>query len=239
SIKPLGEPFHVKTLNQATGEVHEVDLEPASEEETAATVAVMGGEDWEYWIEALDAARVLAPGFRTVAYTYIGSELTWPIYWQATLGKAKEDLDRAAAALRGRLAALDGDARVAVLKAVVTQASSAIPVVPLYLSVLFRVMKEAGNHEDCLAHIERLFRTGLYPDRPAGLDEVGRLRMDDFELSEPVQADVLRRWPLVTTENIGELGDLQGVRDDFLRIFGFGVDGVDYGADVDPLFGRG
>ena len=239
SIKPLGEAFHVKTLNQATGEVHEVDLEPATAEETAATVAVMGGEDWEYWIEALYDAKLLAPGFRTVAYTYIGSELTWPIYWQATLGKAKEDLDRAASALRERLAPLDGDARVAVLKAVVTQASSAIPVVPLYLSVLFRVMKDAGNHEDCLAHIDRLFRTGLYPDREAGLDEVGRLRMDDFELSQPVQEEVVRRWPLVATDNLHELGDLDGVRNDFLGIFGFGVDGVDYEADVDPLLGRG
>ncbi len=239
SIKPLGEAFHVKTLNQATGEVHEVDLEPATAEETAATVAVMGGEDWEYWIEALHDAKLLAPGFRTVAYTYIGSELTWPIYWQATLGKAKEDLDRAAVALRARLAPLDGDARVAVLKAVVTQASSAIPVVPLYLSVLFRVMKDAGNHEDCLAHIDRLFRTGLYPDREAGLDEVGRLRMDDFELSQPVQEEVGRRWPLVATDNLHELGDLDGVRNDFLGIFGFGVDGVDYDADVDPLLGRG
>ena len=239
SIKPLGEAFHVKTLNQATGEVHEVDLEPATAEETAATVAVMGGEDWEYWIEALHDAKLLAPGFRTVAYTYIGSELTWPIYWQATLGKAKEDLDRAAVALRARLAPLDGDARVAVLKAVVTQASSAIPVVPLYLSLLFRVMKDAGNHEDCLAHIDRLFRTGLYPDREAGLDEVGRLRMDDFELSQPVQEEVVRRWPLVATDNLQELGDLDGVRNDFLGIFGFGVDGVDYDADVDPLLGRG
>ena len=239
SIKPLGEAFHVKTLNQATGEVHEVDLEPATAEETAATVAVMGGEDWEYWIEALHDAKLLAPGFRTVAYTYIGSELTWPIYWQATLGKAKEDLDRAAVALRERLAPLDGDARVAVLKAVVTQASSAIPVVPLYLSLLFRVMKDAGNHEDCLAHIDRLFRTGLYPDREAGLDEVGRLRMDDFELSQPVQEEVVRRWPLVATDNLHELGDLEGVRNDFLGIFGFGVDGVDYEADVDPLLGRG
>ena len=239
AIKPLGESFHVKTLNQATGDVHEVDLAPATEEETAATVAVMGGADWEYWVDALHEADLLAPGFRTVSYTYIGSELTWPIYWQATLGKAKEDLDRAAAAIRGRVASLDGDARVAVLKAVVTQASSAIPVVPLYLSLLFRVMKDLGNHEDCLAHIDRLFRTGLYPDDTAGLDEVGRLRMDDYELSEPVQAEIRRRWPAVTTENIGELGDLEGVRNDFLRIFGFGIDGVDYEADVDPLLGRG
>ena len=239
AIKPIGERFHVKTLNQATGDVHEVDLAPATEEETAATVAVMGGEDWEYWVEALHAADLLAPGFRTISYTYIGSELTWPIYWQATLGKAKEDLDRAAAAIRERVAPLEGDARVAVLKAVVTQASSAIPVVPLYLSLLFRVMKDLGNHEDCLAHVDRLFRTGLYTDHAAGLDEVGRLRMDDYELSEPVQVEIRRRWPIVTTENIGELGDLDGVRDDFLRIFGFGIDGVDYEADVDPLLGRG
>ena len=239
AIKPVGESFHVKTLNQATGDVHEVDLAPATDAETEATVAVMGGEDWEFWIEALQAADLLAPGFRTVSYTYIGSELTWPIYWQATLGKAKEDLDRAAAAIRERLAPLEGDARVAVLKAVVTQASSAIPVVPLYLSLLFRVMKDAGNHEDCLAHIDRLFRTGLYPDHPAGLDEVGRLRMDDYELSEPVQAEVRRLWPIVSTDNLGDLGDLDGVRNEFLGIFGFGVDGVDYEADVDPLLGRG
>ena len=239
AIKPLGDPFHVKTLNQATGDVHEVDLAPATDEETAATVAVMGGEDWEYWIEALLDAGVLAPGFRTISYTYIGSELTWPIYWQATLGKAKEDLDRAAAAIRARIASLDGDARVAVLKAVVTQASSAIPVVPLYLSLLFRVMKDAGNHEDCLAHIDRLFRTGLYPAAPPILDDVGRLRMDDLELSAAVQAEVHRRWPIVSTANLPELGDLEGVRNDFLGIFGFGHDDVDYEADVDPLLGRG
>ena len=239
AIKPLGDPFHVKTLNQATGDVHEVDLAPATDAETAATVAVMGGEDWEYWIEALLDAGVLAPGFRTVSYTYIGSELTWPIYWQATLGKAKEDLDRAATAIRARIASLDGDARVAVLKAVVTQASSAIPVVPLYLSLLFRVMKDAGNHEDCLAHIDRLFRTGLYPAAAPILDDVGRLRMDDLELSAAVQAEVHRRWPIVSTANLPELGDLEGVRNDFLGIFGFGHDDVDYEADVDPLLGRG
>jgi enoyl-[acyl-carrier protein] reductase/trans-2-enoyl-CoA reductase (NAD+) len=241
AIKPLGETFHVKTLNQDTGEVSEVDLLPATEEETAATVAVMGGEDWEFWIDALRDAGVLAPGFRTLSYTYIGSELTWPIYWQATLGKAKEDLDRAARAINERLSDLTGEARVVVLKAVVTQASSAIPVVPLYFALLFRVMKEAGNHEDCIAHIERLFHTALYGDGPVDsyLDDVARIRMDDWELSAEIQAEVTRRWPIVAGHNVGELADLDGIRGDFLKIFGFGIDGVDYEADVDPTVGRG
>ncbi len=234
AIKPLGETFHVKTLNQATGVVHEAALEPATEAEVADTVAVMGGEDWEFWVDALLAADALAPGCKLATYTYIGSELTWPIYWQATLGKAKEDLDRAAAAIRERLAPLGGEARVAVLKAVVTQASSAIPVVPLYFSLLFRVMKEQGTHEDCLAHIDRLFRTGLYGARAPQLDASGRIRMDDLELAEAVQAEVRRRWPLVATENVAELADLEGIREDFLRLFGFGVAGVNYEASVSP-----
>jgi enoyl-[acyl-carrier protein] reductase/trans-2-enoyl-CoA reductase (NAD+) len=235
-IKPLGEPVHIKTLNVDRGEVHEVDLEPATPEETAATVAVMGGEDWEFWIDALAEADVLAPGFRTVAFTYIGSELTWPIYWHATLGKAKEDLDRAAAAIRTRLEA-DGDARVAVLKAVVSQASSAIPVVPLYASLLFRVMKEQGVHEDIIGHIWRLFATQL-GGGPQRLDDAGRIRVDDVELSPEIQDEVRRRWPLVETANLEELADLAGFRADFLKIFGFGLAGVDYEAEQDPLMGR-
>lgn len=229
AIKPLGEPVRVKTLNTDKAEVFETELAPATPEETAATVKVMGGEDWELWVEALAQAGLLADGFRTLDYTYIGSQLTWPIYWHATLGKAKEDVDRAAAAIRGRLG--PDAARVVSLKAVVTQASSAIPVVPLYGVVLFKVMKEMGLHEGCIEQIDRLFREAL----PKGaLDETGRIRMDDWELSEKVQAEVERRWPLVATETLAELGDLAGFRADFLKIFGFGVPGVDYAADLDP-----
>jgi enoyl-[acyl-carrier protein] reductase/trans-2-enoyl-CoA reductase (NAD+) len=235
AIKPIGRTVHTKTLNVEKGLVHEMDLAPASDEEIQATVKVMGGEDWERWVEQLLQQKLLNPGFKTVAYTYIGSELTWPIYWEATLGKAKEDLDRAAAAMRRALAPLHGDARVAVLKAVVTQASSAIPVVPLYISILFKVMKEMAIHEDCIRHIDRLFRSRLYTGVVPPLDEVGRLRIDDGELREDVQEEVRRRWALVDSGNILDVSDLAGFRRDFLRIFGFEADGVDYEADVSPL----
>jgi enoyl-[acyl-carrier protein] reductase/trans-2-enoyl-CoA reductase (NAD+) len=237
-IKPLGDSVHIKSLNVDKGEVHEVDLEPATEEETANTVAVMGGEDWEFWINALSEAGVLAEGFRTVAFTYIGTELTWPIYWDGTLGKAKEDLDRAAAGMREQLAAISGDARVATLKAIVSQASSAIPVVPLYASLLFKVMKEAGTHENIIQHIYRLFATQLAEGAEMNLDDAGRIRVDDWELAPEIQDEVRRRWPLVTTENLSELADLEGFREDFLKIFGFGFEGVDYEADQDPTLGR-
>jgi enoyl-[acyl-carrier protein] reductase/trans-2-enoyl-CoA reductase (NAD+) len=237
-IKPLGDPVHIKSLNVDKGEVHEVDLEPATEEETANTVAVMGGEDWEFWVDALSDAGVLAEGFRTVAFTYIGTELTWPIYWEGTLGKAKEDLDRAAAAMRKQLSSISGDARVATLKAIVSQASSAIPVVPLYASLLFRVMKEAGTHENIIQHIYRLFATQLAEGVTMNLDDTGRIRVDDWELAPEIQDEVRRRWPLVTTENLEELADLEGFREDFLKIFGFGFEGVDYEADQDPTLGR-
>ena len=229
AIKPLGAPVRVKTLNTDSGEVFETDVEPATPEEAAATVKVMGGEDWELWIAALDRAGVLAPGFQSLAYTYLGSELTWPIYWRGTLGKAKEDLDRAAAALRARHG--ERAARVVALKAVVTQASSAIPVVPLYGVILFRVMKQMGLHEGCIEQIDRIFRDVL---PAAALGEAERLRLDDRELSDPVQAEVKRRWALVATETLDELGDLAGYRSEFLRLFGFGMPGIDYEADVDP-----
>lgn len=234
SIKPLGEVLDIKTVHVEKGVVSDVALEPATTEEIADTVTVMGGEDWEYWMDALLTADLLAPNAKTVAYTYIGSELTWPIYWEGTLGKAKADLDRASAQIQQKLQPTGGDARVAVLKAIVSQASAAIPVVPLYAALLFRVMKEQGSHETCIEHIDRLFASQLQADAEMRLDEAGRIRVDDLELADQVQAEVKRRWPLVNTDNLPELGDLTGFREDFLKIFGFGIDGVDYDAEVDP-----
>lgn len=228
AIKPIGSAVRMKSLNVERAEVHEVELAPATDEEIASTVKVMGGEDWERWVAALARAGLLAAGFRTVAYTYIGSELTWPIYWRATLGRAKEDLDRAATVMR----ATHVDARVAVLKAVVTQASTAIPVVPLYSSILFRVMKNWGLHEDCIAHIDRLFRMQIYSHGELRLDEAGRIRVDDIELRNDVQAEVRRRFAAIDSGNVRELADVEGFRRDFLRVFGFEIDGVDYDADV-------
>ena len=238
AIKPLGEALDIKSVHVDRGEVVQVNLDPATPEETANTVAVMGGEDWEFWIDALQEAGVLAQGAQTVAFTYIGTELTWPIYWEGTLGQAKLDLDRASRANQKRLSAVGGDSRVAVLKAIVSQASSAIPVVPLYAALLFKVMKEKGIHEDIISHIHRMFATQLRAGADKRLDEDGRIRMDDVELSDDVQAEVQRRWPEVTTENLAQLGDLEGFREDFLKIFGFGFEGVDYDADVDITMGR-
>ena len=234
AIKPLGEVLDIKTVHVEKGEVSNVALEPATEQEVADTVTVMGGEDWEYWIDALLANDLLAPKAKTVAYTYIGSELTWPIYWEGTLGKAKADLDRASGEIQRKLQAVGGDARVAVLKAIVSQASAAIPVVPLYAALLFQVMKEQGSHEECIEHIDRLFASQLQAQATMRLDDAGRIRVDDLELAEVVQTEVRRRWPLVNTGNLPELGDLAGFRADFLKIFGFGIQGIDYDADVDP-----
>lgn len=235
AIKAVGHPVRLKTLHVEKGAVHEIDVPVATDDEIHATVKVMGGEDWERWIGHLQSQGLLNRGFRTVAYTYIGSELTWPVYWDGTLGKAKEDLDRAAAAIRAALAALSGDARVAVLKGVVTQASSAIPAMPLYMSLLFKVMKEQGLHEDCQQNIDRLFRSAIVAGGSVPTDAQGRWRADDWELRADVQAEVKRRWTAVTSDNVMELSDLAGFRRDFLRIFGFGVDGVDYTRDVSPL----
>jgi enoyl-[acyl-carrier protein] reductase/trans-2-enoyl-CoA reductase (NAD+) len=237
SIKPLGEVLNIKTVHVEKGEVSEVNLEPATAEETENTVAVMGGEDWEFWMQALQKEELLALNAKTVAYTYIGSQLTWPIYWEGTLGQAKLDLDRAASAINESLSQIGGNARVAVLKAIVSQASSAIPVVPLYVALLFKAMKDQGVHEDCISHIYRLFHTQLKSDSQMRLDEAGRIRVDDIELSDSIQNVVKQRWPLVTTENLPDLGDLTGFREDFLKIFGFGIDGVDYAAEVNPMGG--
>lgn len=235
AIKAVGHPVRLKTLHIEKGAVHEIDVPVATEDDIRATIKVMGGEDWERWIGYFQSQGLLNRGFRTMAYTYIGSELTWPVYWDGTLGKAKEDLDRAAAAIRAALAPLSGDARVAVLKGVVTQASSAMPAMPLYISLLFKVMKEQGLHEDSQQNIDRLLRSAIFADGSMPTDPHGRWRADDWELRADIQAEVKRRWDAVTSDNVMELSDLDGFRRDFLRIFGFRVDGVDYSRDVSPL----
>jgi enoyl-[acyl-carrier protein] reductase/trans-2-enoyl-CoA reductase (NAD+) len=231
-LKPIGESFTNKDLNTTTGVVGEVTLPPAEGDDVAHTIAVMGGEDWEMWIDALREANLLADGAITVAYSYIGPEVTWPIYKNGTIGQAKEDLERAQRALDERLAPLGGKAWVSVNKALVTQASSAIPVVPLYISLLYKVMKAKGNHEDTIEQMDRMFRDRLYGGSPQP-DEAGRIRIDDWEMAADVQQLVNERWQAVNTENFPELGDFDGYQESFLRLFGFGLDGVDYDAETD------
>ena len=233
TLKPIGEPYTSKTVDTDKGTVGPVSIPPANEQEVSDTVAVMGGEDWVMWMDALQAGGVLAPGFTTVAYSYIGPDLTWPIYRAGTIGKAKEDLEQAARGLVSRLAGQGGRAFVSVNKALVTQASSAIPVVPLYISLLYKVMKERGLHEGCIEQINRLFGR-LYADAPTPVDEQGRIRLDDWEMRADVQKAVAELWPQVGTENLGALSDISGYRAEFLKLFGFGLPGVDYEKDVDP-----
>lgn len=233
-LKPIGAAYTAKNLNTDTLKISDITVEPASDAEIAATVKVMGGEDWELWMKALKDADLLADGCQTVAYTYLGDKLTWPIYGHATIGKAKEDLDRAAGAISAALQGVGGKARVAVLKALVTQASSAIPVMPLYLSILIKVMKEDGSNEGCIEQIQRLFTECLYTPQPR-LDAAGRFRVDDKELDPAIQAKVEALWPRVTEENLFELTDFKGYNSDFLKLFGFGVAGIDYDAETSPL----
>lgn len=229
-LKPIGAPYTNKNLNTNTGVVDEVTLPPAEGDDIAQTIAVMGGEDWEMWIDALLAGGLLAPGATTFAYSYIGPELTWPIYKDGTIGKAKEDLERVQRALDIKLAPLHGKAWVSVNKALVTQASSAIPVVPLYISLLYKIMKPLGTHEDCIEQMDRLFRDRYADPQP---DEAGRIRLDDWEMAPAVQQKIAEAWARVCTDNLTELGDLAGYQESFLRLFGFGLDGVDYNKDAD------
>ncbi|MCL4103595.1 UNVERIFIED_CONTAM: hypothetical protein GTU68_059674 [Idotea baltica] len=229
-LKPIGQPYTQKNLNTETGVVDEITIEPCTEEEIAHTVKVMGGEDWELWMNALADADVLAENVQTVAYSYIGPELTFPIYTNGTIGKAKEHVEESAARLNEKFG--DGTAVVSVNKALVTQASSAIPVVPLYISLLYKVMKEAGNHEGCIEQIQRLFADHLASADGPTLDEKGRIRIDDWEMSDAVQKPVHEKWAEVTTENLSQISDFSGYRDEFLKLFGFGAEGVDYSAEV-------
>lgn len=234
TLKPIGSDTTQKGVNTDKEEIQEYHLEPATQEEIDNTVAVMGGEDWQMWIEALDAAGVLADGAKTTAYTYIGEKITWDIYWHGTIGAAKQDLDKRVVDIRALLAEQGGDARVSVLKAVVTQASAAIPAMPIYLAILFKVMKARGVHEGCIEQVNRLFRESLYGDL-RGFDDEGRLRADHLELDPEVQAEVAAIWEQIDTDNLKTLSDFDGYRREFLQLFGFEVDGVDYDADVDPL----
>ncbi len=234
-LKPIGKPYTNKTVDFHTGQVTEVSIEPANgQEEIDNTVAVMGGEDWEMWIDALKAADVLSEGFKTVAYSYIGPEVTLPIYTNGTIGQAKAHLAKTAKELDAKLADVKGNAYVSVNKALVTQASSAIPVVPLYISLLFKVMKEKGIHEGCIEQIQRLFADKMF-NGGVQLDEDGFIRVDDWEMREDVQAEISELWDKVNTDTLSDLGDLKGYSDEFYKLFGFKVEGIDYDADVQEV----
>ncbi|MBC8739679.1 trans-2-enoyl-CoA reductase family protein [Paraburkholderia sp. UCT31] len=232
-LKPIGKAVNLRGIDTDKEVIKETVLEPATPEEIAHTVAVMGGEDWQMWMDALGVAGVLADGARTTAFTYLGEKITHDIYWNGSIGAAKKDLDQKVLGIRSTLAAKGGDARVAVLKAVVTQASSAIPMMPLYLSLLFKVMKEKGTHEGCIEQVYGLYKDSLYGSQPH-LDDEGRLRADYKELDPQVQGRVQELWNQVSNDNIYELTDFAGYKTDFLRLFGFEMKGVDYDADVNP-----
>ncbi|MFD0321278.1 enoyl-ACP reductase FabV [Lysobacter gummosus] len=236
ALKTIGEPYTSTAIDTNKDTVIQATVEPATEQEIEDTVTVMGGQDWELWIDALERADALAPGARTVAFSYIGTEITWPIYWHGALGKAKVDLDQTAQRLNTRLSKIGGGANVAVLKSVVTQASSAIPVLPLYIALVFKIMKEKGLHEGPIEQLNRMFRDRMYREdgQPAPTDEEQRLRLDDWEMREDVQAQCKALWPQVTTENLFQLTDYAGYKHEFLKLFGFEREDVDYTKDVDP-----
>jgi enoyl-[acyl-carrier protein] reductase/trans-2-enoyl-CoA reductase (NAD+) len=234
-LKPIGSTFTNKTVDFHTGKVSEISIEPCNEEDIANTVAVMGGEDWAMWIEALKAANLLAPGATTVAYSYIGPSLTEAVYRKGTIGRAKDHLEATAFSITDSLADINGKAFVSVNKALVTQASSAIPVIPLYISLLYKIMKEEGIHEGCIEQIQRLYQERLYTGQEVPTDEKGRIRIDDLEMRADVQEKVANLWKQAVTENLSEIGDLEGYRKDFYNLFGFEFDGVDYKADVNEV----
>lgn len=238
TLKPIGQDYTSRTLDTDEGMVSEVTIESATGQEIADTVAVMGGEDWSFWMEALDEGGVLAPGTTAVAYDYIGPEATWAVYTNGTMGRAKIDLRNAARQIDVLLKANGGGgAYVSVNKALVTQASSAIPVVPLYISILYRVMKEKGNHEGTIEQIQRLFSTHLYNNNEPQLDDKGLIRIDDWEMEPDIQDRVKEIWPLVTSGNLREITDFNNYQEEFLKLFGFGLPGVDYDQEVDPMVG--
>ena len=234
-LKPIGQPFTNKTVDFHTGVISDITINPVeNDEDIANTIAVMGGEDWKFWIEDLKAAGVLAAGVKTVAYSYIGPELTFPIYRNGTIGQAKNDLEATVPVLNELLKDLHGVSYVSVNKALVTQSSSAIPVVPLYISLLYKVMKAKGTHEGTIEQMQRLFADRLYTENgEVALDSEGRIRIDDWEMAEDVQAEVAKYWDKVTTETLAEISDIDGYRKEFFNLFGFELEGVDYEKDTD------
>ena len=234
-LKPIGDTFTDKTVDFHTGIVSEVTITPCSDEDIANTVQVMGGEDWKMWTDALLNAGVLAEGAMTVAYSYIGPDVTEPVYRKGTIGMAKEHLEATAFEITEDLAKIGGKAFVSVNKALVTQASSAIPVIPLYISLLYKIMKAKGSHEGCIEQIQRLYSERLYTNGGIPVDEKGRIRIDDWEMDEAVQKEVAELWKGATTENLPAIGDLNGYKSDFLNLFGFGFDGVDYAAEANEM----
>lgn len=234
-LKPIGEPYTNKTVDIHTGKITDITINPATDEEIENTIKVMGGEDWALWIDALQEAGVLAEGAKTVAYSYIGPDLTQPLYRQGTIGRAKDHLEATAGTINEKMKPLNGEAFVSVNKALVTQSSAAIPVVPLYISLLYKIMKEKGTHEGCIEQIYRLYKDRLYNGADVPVDEKGRIRVDDWEMQEDVQAKVLELWNQVDTENLGTLGDLQGYKSEFIGLFGFGLSNIDYTAEANEL----
>ncbi len=233
-LKPIGQPFTNKTVDFHTGAVTDITIAPVeNEEDISNTVAVMGGEDWKFWMEDLKNAGVLSDGVKTVAYSYIGPELTFPIYRNGTIGQAKNNLEATVSVIDELLKDLHGKSYVSVNKALVTQSSSAIPVVPLYISLLYKVMKQKGTHEGTIEQMQRLFADRLYTENgEVPLDSEGRIRIDDWEMAEDVQAEVAKYWDQVTTENLSEISDIEGYRKDFFNLFGFQIEGIDYEKDT-------
>ena len=234
TLKPIGKNVTLRGINTDKEEIQEFSLDAASEDDILQTVAVMGGEDWSMWIKALSDADVLAERASTSAFTYVGEKATWDLYWNGTIGRAKKDLDKKVKDISAILSSIGGKASVSVLKAVVTQASSAIPIMPLYLSLLFKVMKEKGTHEGCIEQLYRLYTECLYSEEPR-LDDIGRLRVDELELRPEVQENVITAWANVTNENLHQLTDFKGYKEEFIKLFGFGISNVDYDAETDPV----
>jgi enoyl-[acyl-carrier protein] reductase/trans-2-enoyl-CoA reductase (NAD+) len=235
TLKPIGGTFSNKTVDFHTGLVSQVSIEPANQDDIDNTVVVMGGEDWAMWIDELKSANILAPGATTIAYSYIGPAVTEAVYRKGTIGRAKDHLEATAFTITDSLKDINGKAYVSVNKALVTQASSAIPVIPLYISLLYKIMKAEGIHEGCIEQIQRLYSQRLYTGQAVPTDYEGRIRIDDWEMRDDVQAKVAELWTKATTENLSEIGDLPGYKQDFLNLFGFGFKGVDYDAEADEM----